>query len=312
MSWTVTAKHRLHEVAHRSGASLLRARQQGGARILKYHGVGGADHPGEALAATLGYLRARFAIVSLGELVRGARDGGGGRDHRIAVTFDDGLRNNYTVAYPILKRLGVPATFFVCPGLLDTGRWLWNHEARARLRALSAASRGDLAVRVSAPSADPDRLVAWMKTLASRARRDVEEAVRAATPSFQPTPQQREQFDVMTWEDLASLDPQLVGVGAHTMTHPVLPSCTPAEVEWELGESRRRLEASLTRPIEHFCYPFGAWNAVAVETARRWYGSAVTSAPGRVTAEDDLYALRRVSATPSLALLTWRLHRPSA
>jgi hypothetical protein len=32
-------------------------------------------------------------------------------------------------------------------------------------------------------------------------------------------------------------------VGADTMTHPVLSSCTPAKVEWELGESRRRLEA---------------------------------------------------------------------
>ena len=131
-------KRGLHAVAHHSGASLLRTRRQQGTRILKFHGVGAADHPAPALVAALEYLRQRFPIVPLAEVVNHIREGRAGRQPSIALTFDDGLRNNYTVAYPILKTLGTPATFFVCPGLVDTGRWLWNHEARERLRALSS------------------------------------------------------------------------------------------------------------------------------------------------------------------------------
>ena len=216
------------------------------------------------------------------------------------------------MAYPILKSLGLPATFFVCPGLIETGRWLWNQEARARLGTLPPEERRAATRGMHAPTDDPDGVVSWMKSRAPLARAEVEERLLKATPHFRPTPEQRERFDIMTWDDLAALEPDVVAIGAHTMTHPVLPLCNPEEAAWELGESRRSLEARLARPVEHFCYPFGAWNASVADLARRWYRSAVTSAPGWITARDDPYGLRRISATPRLPLLTWRLHRPTA
>src|SRR5262245_18589903 len=312
MSWKRSLKRALHRIAHGSGASVARARRQRGIRVLKFPGVGDAGYPARALAAQIEYLQRRFPIVPLAEVVSHARQARPGADRAIALTFDDGLRNNFTVAYPILKAAGVPATFFVCPGLIEAGRWLWNHEARQRLRTLPAAERRALGDRVQAPAADPDRLVSWMKTLPTRARAAVEEAIRAATPTFQPSPEEREQFDVMTWDDLLALDPRIVCVGAHTMTHPVLPSCGTDEVAWELAESRRQLEARLGRPVEHFCYPYGAWSASIADHVRQRYDAAVTSAPGPITTGDDPYGLKRISATPDLPLLTWRLHRPTA
>jgi peptidoglycan/xylan/chitin deacetylase (PgdA/CDA1 family) len=312
VSWKATLKRGLHRVAHHSGASVLRTRRQRGMRVLKFHGVGGADYPAAALAAELEYLRRHFPIVPLADVVHRVRAGQGGRDHGIALTFDDGLRNNYTVVYPILKRLGLCATFFICPSLVDTGRWLWNHEARERLRTLPGEERREIARRVHAPTDDPDGVVSWMKSLVPTAREEIEGRIRMATPDFRPTPEQRQRFDVMTWDDLATLDADSVAIGAHTMTHPVLPLCNSDETAWELGESQRSLEARLARPVEHFCYPFGAWNASVADLVRRWYRSAVTSAPGWITAGDDPYGLKRISATPRLPLLTWRLHRPTA
>ena len=51
---------------------------------------------------------------------------------QVALTFDDGLRNNVEVAYPLLHRLGLPATFFVCPGLIGPRAVALDHEARRR------------------------------------------------------------------------------------------------------------------------------------------------------------------------------------
>jgi peptidoglycan/xylan/chitin deacetylase (PgdA/CDA1 family) len=116
----------------------------------------------------------------------------------------------------------------------------------------------------------------------------------------------------MTWDDAATLDAALVSVGSHTLTHPVLPRLEPAAVARELRESRHRLEARLARRVEDFCYPYGAWNGAIADEARREHRSAVTSDPGRVGGGDDLHGLRRISATPNLALLAWRLHRPTA
>jgi len=58
------------------------------------------------------YVRRQFEVVPLGELVSRKKEDLSGK---LAITFDDGLRNNLEVAYPILKSYGVPATFFVCP-----------------------------------------------------------------------------------------------------------------------------------------------------------------------------------------------------
>ena len=60
-----------------------------------------------------------FHFVSLDEYVRHAVDANQGPGKRVAVTFDDGWRDNHTHALPVLTRLGIPATFFVVSGKMD-------------------------------------------------------------------------------------------------------------------------------------------------------------------------------------------------
>lgn len=281
-------------------------------RVLKFHGVGGDDYPAPSLEAHLRYLTRHFTIVPLAWIVKRVAARNHAAAGEMALTFDDGLRNNYTVAYPILRRLGLPATFFACPGLIESGRWLWNHEARVRLQMLSDEDRADLGRRLEAPERDVQGLITWMKTLRPRPREQAEETIRSATPHFRPTPEQQERFDPLTWDDLAAMSPDLICLGAHTMTHPTLRRLGSDELRWEVRESRQSLEDKLGRRVEDFCYPFGHWNEAVVDSVRPWYRSAVTSDPGRVEPSADVYRLRRISATPFLPRLTWRLHRPAA
>src|SRR6476620_1223516 len=97
-----------------------------------YHGTPRAD--AAALERQPRLVGLAFPVVPLHEMTKGSK----GARPRVALTFDDGLRNNVEVAYPILKKLGLSATFFVCPGLIDGGQWLWNHEARQRLLTLDS------------------------------------------------------------------------------------------------------------------------------------------------------------------------------
>src|SRR4051812_6931998 len=166
-----------------------------------YHGTPAAD--AAALERQLRVLSLVFPVVPLDDVVSGR--GRNGRA-RVALTFDDGLRNNVAVAYPILRTLGLSATFFVCPGLIERGAWLWNHEARERLRTLAPAALAELATAVGAP-ADLEPFVEWMKTLAIAARQRVEEAIRAATPHFKRSRAQHDDFDLAGWDELARLDP---------------------------------------------------------------------------------------------------------
>jgi len=301
-----------HSISFLSGISAAMARRQACARILMYHGV--TEQNAAALAAQLRYLARNFRIVPLKTMVdRLCREGEAGT-HELVLTFDDGLRNNLTVVYPVLRQLHVPAAFFVCPGLIGSGKWLWNHEIRCRLQTLSGEARSDLRRALLSPDATVEGIVEWMKTLKPPQRQRMEELIRQATPGFQPTAAQREAYDIMDWSELGSLDPGLVTLGSHTFTHPILTTLSEGALEFELGESRRCLEQKLEREIEFFCYPNGAYDARVYQAVKNNYRAAVTTETGvlRRRNECDLHRLPRIPSGESPALTAWRLHRPEA
>jgi peptidoglycan/xylan/chitin deacetylase (PgdA/CDA1 family) len=259
-------------------------------RILMYHGTPRRD--ALALERQLRLVSLAFPVVPLDALMAGSN----GRA-RVALTFDDGLRSNVAVAYPILRKLGLSATFFVCPGLIDGGQWLWNHEARQRLLSLQPPELEELATLLGAPTR-VEAFVEWLKTLKIAVRRRVEQQIRDATPDFKPTPQHGEEFDLASWEELERLDPSVVTIGSHTMTHPILTSLSAEETEAETRDSRTALEKRLDRPVSVFCYPNGDLNDGALASARRYYRSAVTVEQGRLEGKVDPHRLPRYAATP--------------
>jgi len=274
------------------------------ASILLYHGTPRRD--AAALERQLRWLKRRFSIVPLRSIVAAAGNGGA-LSRKVALTFDDGLRSNVEVAYPILHKLAIPATFFVCPGLVDRASWLWTHEARSRLARLDAGARRELAAELGAPE-EIEAFVEWMKKLDLAARRRVEARLRDATPRFAPTDAERDDFDLAGWEALRRLDPAIVTIGSHTLTHPILPGTPPADVETEVRDSRRLLERGLQRPVEFFAYPNGDHDAGAEVAVRKHYRAAVTVAHGWVRRGADAHRLPRLSAPRGVLRLARKIY----
>ena len=265
-------------------------------RVLMLHGVGGDDFPAADLRRSLAYLARHFDVVPLGTIVDRVLGSEPATGRELALTFDDGLRNNFAVAVPVLRDLGLPATFFVCPALIEDGRWLWNHEARARLKILRSEGVEDK--------------IEWMKTLPLDQRRTEEEKLRAETASFAPTAGQRTAFDMASWQEIAALDPAQFTIGSHSLSHPILTTLSEADLRTEVAGSRERLEERLGRPVDLFCYPNGAEDEAVRACVAGAYRAAVTTEPGFVEADGDPFRLSRIGAVESLSTLTWRLHRP--
>src|SRR5262249_15365298 len=156
-------------------------------RILMFHEIDGEEYPAQVFEAQIRYLTSHFSIVPISWLTDPERALNGTASRRLVLTFDDGLKNHATTVYPILRLFGVPATFYVCPGLIDKGEWLWNHEARERLRSLTPQERIEVQRALEAPSPQVVEIVSWMKRLSSGARVVAEETIRAASPSFRPS-----------------------------------------------------------------------------------------------------------------------------
>jgi peptidoglycan/xylan/chitin deacetylase (PgdA/CDA1 family) len=302
LRWVISAPLAFGYWCGLAGAAL---RNDGRARILAFHGT--PARRARQLKSLLRYLKKRFDIVSLQALASHIATGNWRQPGRLALTFDDGLKSNVEVAYPILRELSIPATFFVCPGLVEERRWLWNHEARQRLMRLDAHALVQLAASFGC-APDPERMVQHLKSLDLESRRLAEEEIRSATPGFTPTAEERGQFDVAQWPELRALDPRIVTLGSHTLSHPILTSLPEEELEREVGESRRLLEERTRRPVTMFAYPNGDFDRGARDCVRRHYAAAVSVQGESVAPPVDLHALSRIATTWNPLRTAFALH----
>ncbi len=294
-------------VAYWLGAGQRKAIEDGADVIFLCHGT--PRRGAATLERQLRYLRRVFAIVPLAAFAASLRSHRApGRPRQAAIIFDDGLRSNMLVAYPMLRALGIPATFFVCPGLIEERRWLWTHEARRRLEFAGPRLRQELAVELGAP-AEVEAFVQWMKETDLARRKRVEARLRDATATFVPSDTDREAFDLAGWDELRSLDPSIVTVGSHSMTHPVLPSMSGAEIQAELRDSRRMIEAQLARPAEFFSYPNGDVDERTLTGVRRYYRAAVRY---ESATRSDPHLMPSVHMPRGVLALAWKVNRQAA
>ena len=299
-------------LAQVSGESEKRLANCLGARVITYHAVGVPDCTTRIFRKQIEFLKKHFDVVSLSVLAENLEKQHQDLHRQVAITFDDGLRNNLTYAYPILKKLRAPATFFVCPGLVDRGCWLWNQEARARLKAMSPRRRSELADSLGRPGENHLQIVNWMKKLPTRSRRHVEQVIRDATPTWRPTRAQEIENDLMNWDEIKSLDPGVITIGAHSTNHPILANCSSEELINEVVECGPLIEKRILRPVKFFCYPNGDHNPLVMRFVEKNYRAATVTRAGIITGEVNLHQIPRLGSTVSMPHFAWRMHRPSA
>ena len=303
----------VQEAALYSGASAWWARSQRARRILTLHGIGAQDMPLERFTILMRWLRRHARVVPLGDMLASLRAGEpAGPELEVALTFDDGLASQFHLAYPVLRELGLSATIFACPQLIDEGRWLWTHEARARWQRLSPGARRELRGEFVMPSQETHAVVGWLKALPSHAREHICTRLREATPDFRPDPSESVAYDLMSWEQMRRMDPACVTIGSHSLSHPILTTLGDQELERELRDSRSLLETRLDRPVPTLCYPNGAVDRRVRDCAARHYEAALSTCEAFIPQGPvvDYWFMPRIALSPELALSAWRLHSP--
>jgi peptidoglycan/xylan/chitin deacetylase (PgdA/CDA1 family) len=185
----------------------------------------------------------------------------------VAVTFDDGYRDNVTLAVPVLERLGLPATFFLVPGLLSGTIDAWWETLGWAL-----ASTGEPAVSLDgvrmALSSEAERgaayshLARWLRRVDQRRR---ETAMVELVESLSPRGEPPQLF--MGWDEARELVRRGFSVQSHTCTHPAL-AREPAERQRaELVQARAELESTLELSISTVAYPYGGPAEYDAQTA---------------------------------------------
>ncbi len=248
------------------------------------------------------FLKRVANVVSLGEALHALSAGRGLPKRAVAITFDDGYRDNLDLAVPLLERLGLPATFFLVPGILSRSVEAW-WEVLAW--AFSCTSRTSLSWRALAlPLHDAVlRRTAFLQIaelLKQHDRKALEEAVAELVDVLAPARARGELF--LDWDGARELVGRGFEVGSHSMLHAILAREQPEEQKRDLLESKTRLEEELGVPVDLLAYPNGAasdFDETTMEAARgAGYSHAVTTVPGWNTADTPHFAVCRAIVEP--------------
>ncbi len=276
----------------RQSARWVRSRFVNGGLILGYHRIAEAATDPFGLCVSPPHFAEHLAVlqrdtqpITLQELITGLQTQRLPK-RAVVVTLDDGYLDTLEQAKPLLERFQIPATVFVVTGYLGDQFW-WDQlvrifcvaatlphrwsiaadgnliEAREEARAAQQLFQGAAKERrqlfalyqqlLPLPFAKQQKV---METLQCWAQENGIHSVRHTCRSLRPA------------EIVALNAGDLITIGAHTVTHPLLAPLPPATQRFEIMESKRALEALLGQPTHYFSYPNGSASLVTQDLVR--------------------------------------------
>jgi peptidoglycan/xylan/chitin deacetylase (PgdA/CDA1 family) len=249
----------------------------------------------------LAHGRERFKFVPLpGLCAAGVQD-----EPLAAVTFDDGWRDNYDLAWPVLGELGVPATIFMTTGKIGSRQPFWQQALGRAFR--DAAARPDaessrrLAATVFGTEGSLPKITrdAYRRTAMEWKRlsgAELEDRLHSAGCLSADYPDGERCF--LSAAEICEMAAGGVMFGSHTVTHAILPQQSSADIDHELRESKTCLERLLGRTVDMVAYPDGAFSDEVVSLARAaGYRIGCTTQRRRLSTRGDSLRLSRIDCS---------------
>jgi peptidoglycan/xylan/chitin deacetylase (PgdA/CDA1 family) len=202
---------------------------------------------------------------------------------RTAVTFDDGWSDNGIIAANLLHAFSIPATIFICPGLMGRIFPFWPEQA--------------VAARSAHYDQPPDANGGFIESLKARLPAEREAILATLPPVDEAALASREPLNAtLSWADVPPLLARAFSVGSHTYSHQILTQLPLEQMRDELELSRTAIEAQLGQPCTSFAYPNGNHSAGVQEAVRKaGYDLAFTTDEGLWTAGCSPLAIPRVN-----------------
>jgi peptidoglycan/xylan/chitin deacetylase (PgdA/CDA1 family) len=282
--------------------------------IVYFHGVHTPDMARVAPPPTSSMSAASFAtnvqgllrhyrVISLSDAVAMLSGRAPWRPKCVVLTFDDSLKCITDVALPILRRLGVTATIFLSTAAIDERAPYWwlrldyaCHEARRKRTHVRIVLPDTSQTFDCTNGASLMRMKSMLRKLPAENRDASVDAIESQVGSRLRDPSSQYPYATpLTWQDARDAAAYGFGIGSHTVSHPNLAVLSKQTALSELNDSKRAIEAQLSRACPHLSYPYGAYNSQVVEVARLCgYEAAVsTVSPGRNGLDANPFTLRR-------------------
>jgi peptidoglycan/xylan/chitin deacetylase (PgdA/CDA1 family) len=291
----------------------------------------------EMFKRQIAFLTEHFSVISLETLIEHIDNKKSPERPSVVMTFDDGWRDNYEYALPVLKHASAPATIFLSTGFVGTTRIYWperllylfGHGDRTKLsvsdlpQELLSAKLETLLTEMTAADSDAlkSQLEECIKILKSARPEAREELMAALLKQFWPNgAEQISERVVLDWNEIKMMQMENISFGSHGVNHELFTKISGDEAERELRESAGTIVARLHPEILTLAYPNGNHNEAVRRCALELgYRCAVTVKRGVASTTGDIMTLPRINihndvskgltGNFSPALFAWHINR---
>lgn len=225
----------------------------------------------------------------------------------LVITFDDGYKDNYTQAFPILKKHNVPACFFIATSLIGNKKLPWWDR---------------IAYNYKTNKFKSIKLSSWLEAVKHKGddKAFVRDILAATKISQDPIEKQLKEIEhlfplkgelptqeFLSWDNLKEMISHGMDVGAHSHNHEILANLSQDEMIFELTHSKMLIEQNLPYQVSSFSYPVGSQGTYNESVTKALvdcgYDIAFNFQPGiNINVEANKYDLRRFSVEPSTTI----------
>lgn len=288
--------------------------------VVLYHGVtnGNSKHgiqnyrhkhvKKETFEKQIDWLSSYFSIVPLSTIEELSLSKRPPSQNLCAITFDDGYRNNFLNAYPILKKRNLPATIFVTTGFIDRNIALWPDMLEEIIGTVAESTltvpwsehdkKYSLTSREERVSADKI-IRSKLKKVSDSEREKLLVYLKEKSGVTTETVLTQDDYAPLVWEEVVEMSKNNISIGAHTETHPILSRLSKEKQKEEISLSIEKIRNKIG-DCKQFAYPNGQpgdfnkdtkeiLTSFSIQTAWTTEGSRVD------TKNDGLLALPRIT-----------------
>lgn len=275
------------------------AHRSPGILVINHHRIGAAEEErfhrymfsasAEQFDQQISHLKRRYHVISLPELQEFVAHPERLRHFHVMLTFDDGYRDNYDVAFPLLRAQGVPATFFLATSLIGSSYLPWwdhvaymvRHSKRPSLR-LSYPVQAEIQLpQGGSQNGNRDNAIEQVLRI-YKAQKEISDAKflaglsEAAEVPLEPESERR----FLDWQEAREMIAGGMAIGSHTHSHTILSQLSYPQQREELARSKRELETGLGMgtKIDVLAYPVGSRTAFNEETVQALKETGYTTA----------------------------------
>ena len=275
----------------------------------------GLDVPVKSFRKQMRYLSQRCNPISLNYFISCAT-----RELRlppksIIVTLDDGYKDNYTNAYPILQQYKMPATIFLTTDPIDDRDTFWWEKVG---EAINKTSEKVLEINIdrlrkfdlshTVKKIEAVRMIFSLLNQVSEIRK--KQALHHLFEELKIDENELRMNATLSWGEIGEMSRGGIEFGAHTITHPILTKTSPEQAEKEIIKSKLRIEEEIGKAVSSFSYPQGDPSTYD-ESLKKFlknsgFSCACTTIQGANSIGSDLYELKRIYIDPKDNLLSFK------